>query len=114
MPVPMPFFQLTQLAALLVCENVSHLPVGFRDDFVNAPAGVASHLVKFHRRFIQNWRNFADLFGRQIKLPLQSFAHSLADHRGTRRCKEKMPHVCRPHERPRHTAGEKDEEEPGN
>jgi hypothetical protein len=113
MPTAMSFFDLLQFAALLIRENASHLPVRFRDDFVDAPAGVASHLMKFRRRFIQNRRNFGHLFRRQIELSLQSFAHSLADDRGPRRREEKVPCVRCAHERACHAAGEKDEEEPG-
>jgi len=64
MPALMSFFQLLQFAPLLVRENASHLLVRFADDFMDAPAGVAPHLMKFRGRFIQHRRNFSHLFWR--------------------------------------------------
>jgi hypothetical protein len=107
MPATMSFFELSQFVLLFVCENASHLPVRFSDDFMHAPACVAPHFVKLGSGFVEDRGDFGDLVRGQTQLSLQSLAHSLTDNCGARCHEEKMPRVRCAHESARYTAGEK-------
>ena len=79
-PAVMAFFDSLQFLALLFGNDGRHLPVSFCYDLVDAPAGVAPDLLELLGGVIEDWRDFRDLFRRQIKLSLQSLAHVLANH----------------------------------
>jgi hypothetical protein len=112
-PASMSILDLLQFLALLFSDNGRHLLVPFGHYLVDAPAGIAPHLLELCSGFIDDWRNFGDLFRRQIKLSLQPFPHSLADHCAVMSHEEKMPRVRCPHESARHATGEKNQEETG-
>jgi hypothetical protein len=109
----MAFFDALQFLALLFSNNGCQLPVSFGHDFVDAPAGIAPDLLELRSGVIDDWRHLGNLFRRQIKLSLQSLAHSLANHSAVMSHEEKMPCVRRAHKSARHSTGEKNEEETG-
>ena len=112
-PAAMSLFDLMQFLLLLWSDNGCQLLVSFSHNLVNAPAGLAANLLKLRGGVIDDWRDFGDLVGRQIKLSLQAFAHPLADHGALVGHEEKMPRVRGAEECARHAAGEKNQEEAG-
>src|SRR5438034_2730055 len=79
-PSPVPLFDLLKFLPLFVGKIDRDLLVRFRHDFMDAPTGVAPYLLKLRSRFIDNWRNFGDLFRCQTKLgeAAPSFCRPLA------------------------------------
>jgi hypothetical protein len=78
---------------LFVGEIDRDFLVRFRHDLVHAAASVAPNLPKLRSRFIDNWRNFCDLFRRQTKLHAKPLFHSVAHSSRAVILKEKMPGV---------------------
>jgi hypothetical protein len=92
-PAAMALFDLLQFLALFVCEIGGHLPVRLRDRLMNMPGSLPPNLSELQRRFIDDRRNFGDLFRRQIELGAEPFLHSRADLLGLMKSKEKMPGI---------------------
>ena len=67
-PPPVSLFDLLKFLPLFVGKIDRDLLVRFRHDLMDAPAGVAPYLLELRSRFIDNWRNFRDLFRCQTKL----------------------------------------------
>jgi hypothetical protein len=94
--VPAALCKLLQFLALLFCEIGSHLPMRLGHDLMDAQASVPSHLLELRGRFIDNRRNFGDLFRRQIELRAKPFLYSGAYQFGMVKFREKMPSVHSP------------------
>ncbi len=62
-PPPMSLLDLLKFLPLFVGKIRRDFFVGVRHDLMYAPAGVAPYLLELSSRFIDNWRNFCDLFG---------------------------------------------------
>ena len=92
-PSPVPLFDLLKFLPLFVGKIDRDLLVRFRHDFMNAPTGVAPYLLELRSRFIDNWRNFGDLFRCQTKLRAKPLFHSVAYSSWTVNLKEKMMSV---------------------
>jgi len=67
-PPPVSLFDLLKFLPLLVGKIDRDLLVRFRHDRMDAAAGVAPYLLELRGRFIDNRRNFCDLFRCQPKL----------------------------------------------
>ena len=93
MPPPVPLFDLLKFLPLFVSKIGCDLLVRFRHDVMDAPAGVAPYLLKLGGSFIDNWRNFGDLFRCQTKLRAKTLLHSDAYESWMVKLKEKMPGV---------------------
>jgi len=92
-PSPVPLFDLLKFLPLFVGKIDRDLLVRFRHDFMDAPTGVAPYLLELRSRFIDNWRNFGDLFRCQTKLRAKPLFHSVAYSSWTVNLKEKMMSV---------------------
>jgi hypothetical protein len=92
-PPMVAFFHLLQFLALFVSEVDSYLPVRFHPNLVNAAARVVPHLRQVRSRFIDDRRNFRDLFRRQTELRAKLLAHSSAYMSWMVKLKEHMPGV---------------------
>jgi len=95
-PTPVSLFDLLKFLPLFVGETDRDLIVRFRHDLVDALAGVAPYLPELRSRFIDNWRNFGDLFRCQPKLSAKALFHSVAHSSWTVNVKEKMSRVKSP------------------
>ena len=112
-PAMMALFDVVQFLPLLICNERRQLPVSFGNDFMDTPAGVAADLLKLRSGFIDDRRDFGELFRRQIKLSLQTFPHLFGHNRAVMNHEEKMPRVHRADECARHAAGEKHQKKTG-
>jgi hypothetical protein len=92
-PLPVTLFDLLQSLPLFVSKIDSDLPVRIGDDLAYSLAGVASHFLKLHGLFIDNRRDFAGLFGRQIELSAKVLLHSNAHQSWMMELQEKVPGV---------------------
>jgi hypothetical protein len=92
-PPPVSFFDLLKSLPLFVGKIDRDLLVRFRHDLMHAPAGVAPYLLELRSRFIDNWRNFCDLFSCQTKLRAKPLFHSVADSPWMMNIKENMPSI---------------------
>ena len=61
-PSMVAFFHLFQFLALFISKIDSDLSVRLRHDFTDALAGTAANFLELLGRFIDNRRNFGDLF----------------------------------------------------
>ena len=95
-PLPVSLFDLLKFLPLFVGKIDRDFVVRFRHDLMDAPAGVAPYLLQLGRRFIDNWRNFGDLFGCQTKLRTKPLFHSVAHSPWMVNIKEKMPGIKSP------------------
>jgi hypothetical protein len=95
-PPPVALLDLVKFLPLFVGKINGHLPVPLVDDLLDTPASVVPHFLKLRSRFIDNWRNFGDLFGCQTKFRTKSLLHSGADQPWMVNIKEKMPSVKSP------------------
>lgn len=77
-PPAVSLFDLLKFLPLFIGKIDRDLLVRFRHDLMHAPAGVAPHLLKLRSRFIDNWRNFGDLFRCQTKFRAKPLFHSVA------------------------------------
>jgi hypothetical protein len=111
-PAPMSLFDLLKFLALFVCEIGSHLPVRLSDGLMHAPARLSSNVSELRRCFVNNRRNFGDLFWRQVKLGAEPFLHSRADLLWMMKSKEKMPGIQSSKERATNPPGDKHKDEP--
>ena len=92
-PPAVSLFHLLKFLPLFVSKIGRDLLVRFRHDFMDAPAGVAPYLLELRSRFIDNWRDFSDLFRCQTKLRAKVLFHSVAHSSWMVNIKEKMPSV---------------------
>jgi hypothetical protein len=113
-PSSMSFFDLLQFFALFVCEIDSHLPVRLGHRLMNAPGRVSPNVSELGGCFVNDRRNFGDLFWRQVKLGAESFLHSPADKFRTVKRKEMMPGVHPSKERATDSPGDKHQDESRN
>ena len=113
-PPPVPLFDLLKLLPLFVSKIRRDLLVRFRHDPMDPPAGVAPYLVELRSRFIDNWRNFGDLFGRQTKLRAKPLFHSVAHASWTMDFKEEMASVQSPQSGASDSTGDEYKEKSGN
>ena len=67
-PVPVSLFDLLKFLPLFVGKIDRDLLVRFRHGLMDSPSGIAPYLLELRSRFIDDWRNFCDLFRRQSKL----------------------------------------------
>lgn len=95
-PPPVSLFDLLKFLPLFVGKIDRDLLVRLRHDPMDAAAGVAPYLLELRSRFINNRRNFCDLFRCQSKLSAKALFHSVADSPWTVNVKEKMPGVKSP------------------
>ena len=92
-PAPMSLFYLLQLLTLFVSELGSHLAMCVGNGPVNASTGVPPNLPEFSSCFVDDWRNFRELFRGQIEFGAEPFFHSSADPLGMAQFKEMMQGV---------------------
>ena len=113
-PATMSLFYLLQFLALFVCEINSHLPVRVSDGLMNAPGSFSSNISQLHRCFVDDRRNFGDLFWRQVEFVPKSFLHSRADQLRMVKAKEVMLGIYSTKERASDSAGDKHEDKSRN
>jgi|SRR6267378_6907000 hypothetical protein len=92
-PPPVSLFDLLKFLPLFVGKIDRDFVVRFRHDLMHAPAGVAPYLLELRSRFIDNWRNFSDLFRCQTKLRAKPLFHSVAHSPWMVNIKENMPSI---------------------
>src|SRR5216110_3002826 len=95
-PSAVSLFDLLKFLPLFVGKIDRDLLVRFRHDLMDAPSSVAPYLLELRSRFIDNWRNFCDLFRCQAKLRAKPLFHSVAHSPWTVKLNEKMPSVKSP------------------
>jgi hypothetical protein len=95
-PPAVSFFDLLKFLPLFIGKIDRDLLVRFHHDFMDAPAGVVPYLLELRSRFIDNWRNFGDLFRCQTKLRAKALFHSVAHSSWMVNIKEKLPSVKSP------------------
>jgi hypothetical protein len=113
-PPPVSLFELLKFLPLLVGKIDRDLLVRFRHDPMDAAAGVAPYLLELRGRFIDNRRNFCDLFRCQPKLSPKPLFHSVADSPWTVTVKEKMPSVKSPQSSASDSASDEYKDKSGN
>jgi hypothetical protein len=113
-PPPVSLFDLLKFLPLFVGKIDRDFLVRFRHDLMDAPAGVAPYLPELRSRFIDNWRNFCDLFRCQPKLNTKPLFHSVADSPWTVNVKEKMPSVKSPQSSASDSASDEYKDKSGN
>jgi hypothetical protein len=113
-PPPVSLFDLLKFLPLLVGKIDRDLLVRFRHDPMDAAAGVAPYLLELRGRFIDNRRNFCDLFRRQPKLNPKPLFHSVADSPWTVTVKEKMPSIKSPQSSASDSASDEYKDKSGN
>ena len=92
-PSPMSLFYLRQLLTLFVSELGSHLAMRVGNDLANPSTRVSPNLPELSSCFVDDWRNFGELFRGQIKFGAESFFHSSADPLGMTQFEEMMPGI---------------------
>ena len=92
-PVPMSLFYLLQLLTLFVSELRSHLVMRIGNDLVNPSTRVSANVPQLSSCFIDDRRNFGDLFRGQIEFGAKPFFHSSTDPLGMMQFKEMTPGV---------------------
>jgi hypothetical protein len=113
-PPAVSLFDLLKFLPLFVRKIDRDLLVRFRHDRMDAPSSVAPYLLKLRSRFIDNWRNFGDLFRCQTKLRAKPLFHSVAHSPGMVNVKEKMPSVKAPQSSASDSASDEYEDKSGN
>ena len=78
-PAPMSLFHLRQLLTLFVSELGSHLAMRVGNDLVNPSTRVSSNIPELSSCFVDDWRNFGELFRGQIEFGAEPVFHSSAD-----------------------------------
>ena len=92
-PAPMPLFNFLQLLTLFVSELVSHLAMRVGNGLVNTSTGVSPNLPELISCFVDDWRNFRELFRGQIEFGAEPFFHSSANPLGMAHFKEMIPGI---------------------
>src|SRR3982750_222546 len=95
-PPPVLFFDLLKFLPLFVGKIDRDLLMRFGHGLMDSPSGIAPYLLELRSRFIDNRRNFCDLFRCQPKLSAKPLFHSVAHSPWTVKLKEKMPSVKSP------------------
>ena len=113
-PPPVPLFDLLKLLSLFVSKICRDLLVRFRHDLMDAPAGVAPYLLELRIRFIDDWRNFGDLFRCQPKFRAKALFHSVAHSPWMVNIKEKMPSIKSPQSSASDSASDEYKDKSGN
>jgi hypothetical protein len=113
-PPAVSLFDLLKFLPLFVGKADRDLLVRFGHDFMDAPAGVAPYLLELRSRFIDNRRDFSDLFRCQTKLRAKVLFHSVADSPWTVNVKEKMPSVKSPQSSASDSASDENKNKSGN
>ena len=113
-PPSMSLFGLLKFLLLFVGQIGRDLLVCFRHDFMNAPAGVAPYLLELGGRFVDDGRNFGDLFRCQTKLRAKPLFHSIAYSSWLVSIKEKLPSVNSPHSSASDSASDENKKKSGN
>ena len=113
-PPPVSLFDLLKFLPLFVGKIDRDFLVRFRHDLMDAPAGVTPYLPELRSRFIDNWRNFCDLLGRQSKLRAKALFHSIGHSSLTVNVKEKMPSVKSPQSSASDSASDEYKDKSGN
>ena len=113
-PPPVSLFDLLKFLPLFVGKIDRDFLVRFRHDLMDAPAGVAPYLPELRSRFIDNWRNFCDLFRCQSKLRAKALFHSIGHSSLTVNIKEKMPGVKSPQSSASDSASDEYKDKSGN
>ncbi len=106
-PAAMALFDLLQFLALFVCEIGGHLSVRFRNRLMHVPARLSSNVSELRCCFVDDRRNFGDLFRHQVELGAEPFLHARADLLGMMKSKEKMPGIQSSKERATDSPGDK-------
>jgi hypothetical protein len=113
-PPPVSLFDLLKFLPLFVGKIDRDFVVRFRHDLMHAPAGVAPYLLELRSRFIDNWRNFSDLFRCQTKLRAKPLFHSVAHSPWMVNIKEKMPSIKSPQSSASDSASDEYKDKSGN
>ena len=113
-PPPVLLFDLLKFLPLFVGKVDRDLLMRFRHDLMDAPAGVAPYPLELRSGFIDNWRNFGDLFRCQPKLRAKPLFHSVAHSPWTVKLKEKVPSVKSPQNNARDSASDEYKNKSGN
>jgi hypothetical protein len=92
-PAPMSLFYLLQLLTLFVSQLGSHLTMRAGNDLANPSTCVSPNLPELSSCFVDDRRNFGELFRGQIEFGAEPFLHSSADPVGMTQLKEMMPGV---------------------
>jgi hypothetical protein len=114
MPSSVSLLDLLQFLALFVCKIDGHLPMRVSNRLMNAPGRVSPNVSKLGRCFVNDRRNFGDLFWCQVELGAEPFLHSPADQFRTVKGKEMMAGKRSPHERASDCPGDEHEHKSGN
>jgi hypothetical protein len=114
MPPPaVAFFHLFQFLPLFVSKIDTNLSVRVRHDFMYTLGGTATHFLELLARFIDNRRNFGDLFRRQTEFRPKMLLHSCARHSWMVKLKEKISSVQATQSGASDSAGDEYKEETG-
>ena len=111
-PTAVSLFNLRQLLALFVGKLGSHLAMRVTNDPVNLSTGVSPDLTELSSCFIDDRRNFRELFRGEIEFVAEPFFHASADPFGMMQLKEVIPRVRSPHERASDSPRHKHQQEP--
>ena len=113
-PLAVSLFDLLKFLPLFVGKIDRDFVVRFRHDLMHAPARVAPYLLELRSRFIDNWRNFSDLFRCQTKLRAKPLFHSVAHSPWMVNIKEKMPSIKSPQSSASDSASDEYKDKSGN
>jgi len=113
-PPPLSFFDLLKFLPLFVRKIGRDFLVRFRHYLMDASASVPPYLLELRSRFIDNWRNFSDLFRCQTKLRAKPLFHSVAHASCTMDFKEEMASVQSPQSGASDSTGDEYKEKSGN
>ncbi len=78
-PVLMSLFYLLQLLTLFVSEVGTHLTMRVANDLANSLTRVSPNISQLSSCFVDDWRNFRELFRGQIEFGAEPFFHAPAD-----------------------------------
>ena len=78
-PVPISLFDFIELLSLFISQIGTHLPMRVGNDLANSLTRVSPNISQLSSCFVDDWRNFRQLFRRQIKFGAEPFFHSAAD-----------------------------------
>ena len=92
-PVLMSLFYLLQLLTLFVSEVGAHLAMRVGNDLANSLTRVSPNISQLRSCFVDDWRNFRELFRGQIEFGAEPLFHSSANPLGMAKFKEMMPSV---------------------
>ena len=75
----MPLFYLLQLLTLFVSEVGTHLTMRVANDLANSLTRISPNISQLSSCFVEDWRNFRELFRGQIEFGAKPFFHAPAD-----------------------------------